>query len=368
MELVTEPDIRSGEEASAFAEELRLILRYMGVSDANMEKGQMRVEANISLREMGLNRAIGSVGRTDSVEESVLGTKVEIKNLNSFKAVRDAIDFEIKRQTEILKNGKKVVQETRGFNETKGETFSQRKKEESHDYRYFPEPDLPSLKISERLVEEIKSLLPELPHQKRERFKNQYGLTSDQINIFVNNKNLAGFFENVVSELLNWDKEEPDSHVVENATLRMVTRRVKKQRLVNLAANYLLGDLSSLLNETSTDINDMRINAEDFAELMNLIHRSVINSRAAKEVLKEMWATGKDPSQIIEDKDLTQVQDEGELLKIAKKVVVENEGAVLDYRKGKTASLQFMVGKVMQETRGRANPEIIAEILKKLLK
>lgn len=359
MELVTEPDLGSGEEASAFAQELQLILRYLGVSDANMEKGQMRVEANISLRP-----------RVSSFKFKIsrLGTKVEVKNLNSFKAVRDAIDYEVMRQTENLLSGKKVVQETRGFNETTGETFSQRIKEESHDYRYFPEPDLPPLKINERLVEEIKSLLPELPREKRVRFKNQYGLGSNQINIFVNNKSLAGFFENVISELLNFDKEEPNPHVAESATLRVVTRRVKKQELINLAANYLLGDLSGLLNETLTNISDMRINAEDFAELINLIYRGVITSRAAKEILKEMLATGKNPSQIIKDKDLVQVQDEGELLKVAQKIINENEAAVLDYKMGKIASLQFLVGQIMRETRGKANPERIADILKKLLK
>ncbi|MEK7197867.1 MAG: Asp-tRNA(Asn)/Glu-tRNA(Gln) amidotransferase subunit GatB, partial [Patescibacteria group bacterium] len=325
MELVTEPDFRSGEEASAFAQELQLILRYLGVSDANMEKGQMRVEANISLRLSGSKE---------------FGTKVEVKNLNSFKAVRDAVDYEIKRQTEILENGKKIVQETRGFNETKGETFSQRIKEQSHDYRYFPEPDLPPLKIDVRLVEEIKSLLPELPNEKRARFKNQYGLASDQINIFVNNKRLAGFFENVISELLNWDKEEPKPHFVEN----------EKQELINLAANNILGDLSGLLNETSTDINDTRISAENFAELMNLIHRGVVTSRAAKDVLKEMWATGKDPSQITKDRNLVQIEDSNELEMIAQKIINENPDTVSDYKKGKITSLQFLVGQAMKET------------------
>ncbi len=343
MELVTEPDFRSGEEASAFAQELRLILRYLGVSDADMEKGQMRVEANISLK------------LSDAKE---LGTKVEVKNLNSFKAVRDATDYEIKRQTEILNGGEKIVQETRGFNETKGETFSQRKKEQSHDYRYFPEPDLPPLKISSDFFEEVRSSLPELPGEKRSRFKNQYGLVEGHINIFVSNKNLAGFFENVVSELLNFDKEEPEPHVLKK----------EKQELITLAANNMLGDFSGLLNETSTDINDTRISAEDFAELISLIHRDIITSRAAKEVLKEMWATGKDPSQIIKDKDLVQLQDTGELEIVAQKIIDENKIAVSDYKKGKIASLQFMVGQVMRETRGKANPEIISDILRKLLK
>lgn len=332
MELVTEPDLKSGEEASAFGEELQLILRYLGVSDANMEKGQMRVEANLSIKLIGSDK---------------LGTKVEIKNLNSFKAVRDAVNYEIKRQTEILKDGKKIIQETRGWKEDKRETFSQRIKEESHDYRYFPEPDLPPLKIDLGLVGEIKEALPELPCQKRHRFSSQYGLPSNQINILVSNKKLAGFFENVVSEFL-----------VEE----------EKQEFINLAANYLLSDFLGLLNEASADIDDIRIDAENFAEWVNLIHKHIITSRAAKNVLKEMWATGKDPSVIVKEKDLLQVQDETKLEDMAKKIISENDAAVSDYKKGKIASLQFLVGQVMRETRGKANPETIFEILKKLLK
>ena len=342
MELVTEPDIKSGEEASAFAQELRLILRYLGVSGANMEKGQMRVEANLSIRPIGSDK---------------LGTKVEVKNLNSFKAVRDAVDYEIGRQSQLLDIGKKIVQETRGWNEDKGETFSQRVKEESHDYRYFPEPDLPLLKIDFEMVEEIKAALPELPCQKRLRFSAQYGLQSSQINILVGDKKLAGFFENVVSEFLNWDKEEPEPHFVEH----------EKQELINLATNYLLSDFLGLLNEASADVDDTRIDPENFAELAVLVHRKIITSRAAKDVLKEMWATGKDPSLIVKKKDFLQVQDETKIEDVVKKIIGENGAAVSDYKKGKITSLQFLVGQAMKETRGKANPETISEILKKLL-
>ena len=331
MELVTEPDLNSGEEASAFAQELQLILRYLSVSDADMEKGQLRVEANLSLRFLGSKE---------------FGTKVEIKNLNSFKAARNAIDYEIKRQAKLLEHGKKIIQETRGWDESKRETISQRIKEESHDYRYFPEPDLPPLKIDFGMVKEFEAGLPELPSDKRKRFKSQYGLADNQINILVNNKKLAGFFENVVSELMD----------LEDATL------------INLAANYLLSDFLGFLNEASVEVDDIRISAEDFAEWVGLIHRGVITSRAAKEVLKEMWATGKDPSLIISEKDLTQVQDISELEKIALKIINENQAAVLDYKQGKVASLQFLIGAVMRETRGKANPEIISDTLKKLLK
>ncbi|HEY4495223.1 MAG TPA: Asp-tRNA(Asn)/Glu-tRNA(Gln) amidotransferase subunit GatB [Candidatus Paceibacterota bacterium] len=355
MELVTEPDLHSGEEASAFAQELQLILRYLGVSDANMEKGQMRVEANLSMKPAGSEK---------------LGVKVEVKNLNSFKAVRDAIDFEIKRQSELLKEGKKVVQETRGFDESKGKTFSQRMKEESHDYRYFPEPDLPPLKIDFSVALEIKAAMPELPSQKRTRFKNNYGLQDGQTNILINNEKLANYFENVVSEFMNWDKDGLDKDSLLSPELDASPHFIEKERqeIINLSANYLLSDFLGLLNEASAEVDDTKINAENFAEWVCLIHRNIITSRAAKEVLKEMWATGKDPSQVIREKDLVRVEDLGEIEKVAEKIIKESQAAVLDYKKGKIASLQFLIGQVMKETRGRANPETVSDILKKLLK
>ncbi|MDO8574981.1 MAG: Asp-tRNA(Asn)/Glu-tRNA(Gln) amidotransferase subunit GatB [bacterium] len=367
MELVTEPDLNSGEEASAFARELQLILRYLDVSDANMEKGQMRVEANISLRPTGLKE---------------LGTKVEVKNLNSFKAVRDAIDYEIKRQSELLDEGKKIAQETRGWSETKGparnamhsvaggQTISQRMKEESHDYRYFPEPDLPPLRIDFGIVEEIKAAMPELPSQKRTRFKNNYGLQDGQTNILVNNEKLANYFENVVSEFMNWDKEglDKDSLLAQGLDSKPHLLEKEKQLLINLAANYILSDLLGFLNEASAKTDDIIIDSENFAEWCGLLHRNIITSRAGKDVLKEMWATGKDPSQVIREKDLVRVEDLGEIEKVAEKIIKENKMAVTDYKKGKEASLQFLVGQVMKETRGKANPKTIFEILKKLLK
>jgi len=355
MELVTEPFVGSGEKASAFAQELQLILRYLGVSDADMEKGQMRVEANLSLKPVGSKE---------------LGTKVEVKNLNSFKAARNAIDYEIKRQTSLLEHGKKVVQETRGWNELKGETVSQRIKEESHDYRYFPEPDLPPLKIDFGLVEKLKTTLGELPQDKRDRFKKQYGLTDSQINILVNDEKFAGFFENVVSEFLNWEKIglDKDSLLTKDVDAKPHLVENEKQTLINLTANYLLSDFLGFLNEASAEVDDIRISAEDFAEWIGLIHRGVITSRAAKEVLKEMWASGKDPSLVIKEKNLIQIKDIDVIRLIVSKVIAENPKAVEDYKKGKVASLQFLIGQVMRETRGKANPEILKKILKEKLK
>jgi len=360
MELVTEPDLHSGEEASALAQELQLILRYLGVSDADMEKGQMRVEANISLRPQVSSFKLQVPG---------LGTKVEIKNLNSFKAVRDAIDYEIERQSKLLGEDKKIAQETRGWNETKKQTISQRSKEESHDYRYFPEPDLPLLRIDFGLVKEIGAAMPELPSQKRARFKKIYGISDNQISILVNNEKLADFFEKIVSEFMNWDREGLDKDSLLTLELDASPYFIEKERqeIINLSANYLLSDFLGLLSEALAEVDDTRINAENFAEWVCLTHRGVITSRAAKEVLKEMWATGKDPSQVIREKDLVQVLDEGELEKTAQKIISGNGAAVLDYKKGKKASLQFLVGQVMKETRGKANPEKITEILKQLL-
>lgn len=330
MELVTEPDFTSGEEAGAFAQELQLILRYLGVSDADMEKGQMRVEANLSLKPVGSKK---------------LGTKVEVKNLNSFKAVRDAIDFEIKRQTKILESDEKIVQQTRGWNESKGETVLQRIKEESHDYRYFPEPDLPILKTDASVIKEIKSGLPELPSEKRKRFNSEYGLAENQINVLVNDKKLVDFFENVASELLNLEGDD-------------------KKELFNLSANYILGDFLGLLNESSAEVDDTRISVENFAELIGLIHKGKITSRAAKDVLKEMWATGKDPDLIIKEKDLGQVSDEGELNAIVLDVLNNNPEPIADYKKGKQNSLMFLVGKVIAVTRGKADPQTVIRLLK----
>ena len=360
MELVTEPDMNSGEEASAFAQELRLILRYLGISNADMEKGQLRVEANISLRPEISN----------SKSQIPMGTKVEIKNLNSFKAVRDAVDFEIKRQSGLLDSGKKVVQETRGLSETEGKTVSQRGKEESHDYRYFPEPDLPPLRVDFGMVEKIGAAMPELPGAKRKRFNKEYGVGPGQANVLVNNEKLANYFENAVSEFLNWEKDglDKDSLIVGGVESGGHLAEGERQSLTGLAANYILADFLGLLNEASAEADDTRVEEEDFAELVGLIHRGVITSRAGKDVLKEMWATGKDPSRIIKEKNLGQVKDESELEKIAAKIIAANEAAAADYKKGKEESLQFLVGQMMRETRGTANPETAADILKKLLK
>lgn len=344
MELVTEPDIRSSGEAKRFCEELQLLLRYLGVSNADMEKGEMRCEANISL----------------AGEDGKFGTKVEVKNLNSFKSVERAIEYETERQRKVLESGDRVVQETRGWDENKGETFSQRLKEEAHDYRYFPEPDLPEMDIPKLFdLEKIKLSVPELPSQKRLRFERDYCLPADDIDILIKDRELSAFFENIVSELESWIADSGKS----------ASRRTDEEKLkaVKLAANYLLSDLQSLLKESESEIKDIKITPENFAELITLVYENKISSAVAKIVLREMFATAKDPSNIVEEKGLSQVSDSVELEKIAGEIISANPDTVAEYKAGKTAVLQFFVGQGMKQTKGKANPAVLQDLFKKLL-
>ena len=334
MELVTEPDITGAEEAKKFAEELQLILRYLDISNADPEKGELRVEVNISL----------------SSESEKLGTKVEIKNLNSFWAVEQAIDYEIERQGKILNSGKKIIQETRGWDAARGITVGQREKEEAFDYRYFPEPDLPPLNFKKEEIEKIKAEIPELPHQRRARFKREYELDTKSIEIFIRNKELGEYFEKVVSEF-----ESKLSHE-------------KIFKLIKLTANYLISDLQGLLGRASVVAKDFLITPENFAEFTTLIYEGKISSKIAKMILMEMFKTGADPSHIIEEKGLSLISDEVEIDKIVKEVISKNQKAVSDFQKGKGNALQFLIGKVMQKTKGKANPEIVRKILTKFLK
>jgi len=330
MELVTEPDINSAIEARSFAQELQIIFRYLGISDADMEKGQMRVEANISLN---------------------MGTKVEVKNLNSFRSVERAIDYEIERQKGILENKEKVIHETRGWNDIKQETFSQRTKEEAEDYRYFPEPDLPPLIISSDEVEKLGDMIPELPAARRERFKKEYEITDSAIETLTVYKNLGDFFEGTASELKAW---------FESGKIK-----TDLDKIIKLSANYIITEFPKYV---STD-SEIKITPENFAELIYLTFIGEISSSGAQEVLKEMFISGKDPSQIIESKNLKQVSDEEELAKAIEIVIKNNPQAAEDYKRGKETALQFLVGQVMRETKGRANPQIVAKIMRiKLVK
>jgi len=344
MELVTEPDIRSAKEARNFAQELQLILRYLEVSKADMEKGEMRVEVNISL-----------IPKTKTLKSKIqkLGTKVEIKNLNSFLAVEKALNFEIKRQKELLNKGEKIIQETRGWNELRGETLSQRVKEESKDYRYFPEPDLPPLQIL-NLKSQILKHMPELPQQKKERFKKEYQISDKEAEILVKDKKFSDYFENVISELQNWQKIEkvPQS---------------KLPSLIRSAVNYLEVDLLGLMKENKKGINKVKITPENFAELITLLWKNEISSRAGKFILKEMFETGADPTYIIEEKNLKQVSDEEEIKEIIKKIIKDNPKAIEDYKRGKKNAIQFLIGQVMRETKGKMDPRITQKLIQEVL-
>jgi aspartyl-tRNA(Asn)/glutamyl-tRNA(Gln) amidotransferase subunit B len=330
MELVTEPDIDSAETAKKFCENLQLVLRYLGISDADMEKGQMRCEANISI----------------SADEK-LGTKVEVKNLNSFKVVEKAIEYEIKRQAEFLDEGKKVIQETRGWDEGRMATFSQREKESAHDYRYFPEPDLPPLEIDAGFVEKLQGELPELPKEKKERFVKEYNISEYDSEILTRDKKLAEFFEESVSEGCALCKDNV--------------------KIAKLAANYILTELKKYLDE-STSISDIKVTPEDFGQLISIIADGKINSSVAQTVLAEMVKTGADPDHIISEKNLAQISDEGEVEDIVKNVISQNADPVGDFKKGKQNALQYLIGQVMKATKGRINPQKAAELLEKFLK
>jgi len=334
MELATEPDISSAIEAKKFAQELHLLMHYLNVSDADMEKGQMRVEANISL----------------SKERDKLGTKVEIKNLNSFKALQEAIEYEIKRQAEVLDKGGSIIQETRGWDENRKITVSQREKEYSSDYRYFPEPDLPPLKISTQLINEIKAQIPELPQEKRKRFKREYGLEEEAIDFFVYNKKLSQYFEKVVSEF--------PPHLPPK----------KLSALIRLTSNYIISDLRGLLKKASIEEEEFLISPAHFAKFISLIEDGKISSRIAKDLLEEMFGTGKDPIKLIEEKDLLQITDEKEIEKIVKIVISENPRAASDFKNKKESALQFLIGQVMARTKGRANPQVVSKILERILR
>lgn len=323
MELVTEPVIHSAKEAGDFGRELQLLLRTLGVSDANMEKGEMRVELNLS------------VSDTDK-----LGTKVEVKNINSFKAVERAAEYETKRHIELLEEGKgnEIVQETRGWDETKQKTFSQRSKENSEDYRYFPEPDLPKMYLHEVFdLESMRTELPELPKAKRERLK-ALGIKEEDVEIFVSDKELSDFFEGVINSGLSGES-------------------VKK------ASNYILSDLVSL--RTSDFIFP---NVQSFAMIIKMLGDNKINSRGAKDLIAEIVKEDIDPENYAKEHGLIQEFDEGKLKAIAESIVSANPTVVAEYKAGKEKSIQFLVGQFMKESKGSANPQLALEILKELLK
>ncbi len=335
MELVTEPDIRSAEEARDFGKELQLILRYLQISEANMDQGQMRVEVNISLCK----------------ENGDFGTKVEIKNLNSFRTVYNATEYEIKRQREVLERGESVVQETRGWHDQKEKTFSQRAKENAHDYRYFPEPDLPPLFLNKSPFkkDEIK-IETELPKEKRERFKDDYGVDKDnEVEIFIENQEVADYFQETVDLVLKKNNEDKE-----------------KKEVGKITKNFLFSEILGMLN--GTPIKEIKINPLKFSEFITLVYDKKISSKIAKTVLKEMFESGKEASVVIQEKGLSEISDSNEIKKIVIEVIKENPDAVKEYKSGKEGILQFLIGQIMKKTKGKASPSQANKILKEELK
>ncbi|MEI7750302.1 MAG: Asp-tRNA(Asn)/Glu-tRNA(Gln) amidotransferase subunit GatB [Candidatus Moraniibacteriota bacterium] len=340
MELVTEPDIDSSADARLFCQKLRQIFRYLDISDADMEKGQMRCEVNISLHEEGA--------------EKLSGTKVEVKNINSFKAVEKSIEFEIRRQTEALETGRKIMQETRGWDENRQGTVSQRKKESAHDYRYFPEPDIPPFSFTEADFVALRLTIPELPAMKEKRFIEQYGLSTEAVSVITTEKPTADYFEAVVSEIQAKKKSE---ELEEGAG-----------KAIRLAANYLVTELRKRLADIGKTVDTSGITPENYAEFIVVLADGKINSSAAQTVLGEMLQGGdNDPSHIIDRLNLGQMSDMGELESIVDSVLAGNVKSVEDFRAGKQNALQFLMGQTMAATKGKANPKVVTDLLRKKL-
>lgn len=340
MELVTEPDFDCAEDAKAFCQKLQQILRYLNVSQADMERGQMRCEVNLSLYPEGADR--------------LSGTKVEVKNLNSFRVVERAINYEIERQTKLLDEGGEVIQETRGWDENAGVTVAQRKKESAHDYRYFPEPDIPPFTFTEAEFEALARTLPELPDQKIVRFQAEYGLPEADAVLLAEEKAVAEFYESTVSELL--------------AKIQSKEVALEAGKVAKLASNYILTEIRKHLSEVGVAIQDIGFTPENYAELIGLIATGAINSSAAQKVLAEMYTGGdSDPSHIVERLGLAQVSDTGALEQIVNAVLENNQKSVEDFKAGKENALKFLMGQIMKESKGSANPQMVMEILRKKL-
>lgn len=322
MEIVSEPEMSSPEEARDYLVKLRDILRYLGVSTGNMEEGSFRCDANISIRPADSSRSL---------------PKAEVKNMNSFKAVYQALEHESLRQRQVLEQGGQLVQETRGWIEEEGRTVSQRIKEHVADYRYFPEPDLPPLVLDQAWIAEIRARLPELPEARRDRFMAQYGLSSYDANFLTSSRGMADYFENCIQ-------------LTGAARAKVVT-------------NWLLGDFSRLLNATNIDIENARITPQHLDRMLVLVENGTISGPAAKSVLEEMFNSGQGADEIISDKKLSQISDAGEIREVVKQVIANNSDAVADYGSGKQQALTFIVGQVMKATRGRANPGVVRDMI-----
>ena len=332
MEIVSEPDMRSPEEARIYLTQMQTILRYINVSTANMEEGNFRCDANISIRPEG-------------TEE--LGPKVEIKNMNSFRAVFRALEYEVERQNRAVREGERIVQETRGWDEESGTTFSQRIKEAENDYRYFPEPDLPPLLLDEAWVEDIRRSLPELPRAKAQRFVEQYGLSSYDTSLLTSSKASADYFESVI------DAGEVSTE--------------QKASFAKSAGNWILVELARLQNQAGASIEGVKISARDFADLLKMIDDGTLSSSLAKTVFETMFESGRPPKEIAEESGLAQISDVDSIRSAVADAVEGNPKPVSEYLDGKETAIRFLVGQVMKITRGKANPQMANELLKEKL-
>jgi len=325
VEIVSEPDISSPEEARAYLEKLRAIMQYCEVSDVKMEEGSMRCDANISLRPWG---------------QKEFGTRAELKNMNSFRGVVRGLEYEQYRQAEILDEGGEVVQETRRWDEAQGKTFSMRGKEEAHDYRYFPDPDLVKIHIDQAWKDRIRASIPELPDARKARYTAEYGLPEYDAGVITSSKPLADLFENSLDYT-------SDAKAV---------------------SNWIMGDLLGYLNSNGLELPQVKLTGQGLGEMINLIEKGTISSKIAKTVFKEMLQSGKLPQQIVEEQGLVQISDEGAILEIVKEVVANNPASVQDYKAGKEKAIGFLVGQVMKQSKGKANPGLVNKLLVEVLK
>jgi len=324
LEIVTEPDIRTPGHARAFLQELKSIMEHLEISDCKMEEGSLRCDANISLRKRGGTQ---------------FGVKAEVKNMNSFRALYRALDYEIKRQNEVLSQGGEVVQETRHWDADANVTTPLRTKEYAFDYRYFPEPDLVPLELERSFIDEVRAGLPELPAERRRRFREDYGLPEHDAALLTSSKAMGDFFESAVEA-----GADPKA-----------------------ASNWMMGELSAHLNAQSMEIGEVLVAPAQLAEMIALVDGGVISGKIAKAVFEEMLESGRDPGDIVREKGITQISDEEELARIIEEAIRENPASVEDYRKGKEKALGFLVGQVMRKTKGRANPQVVNDLLRKSL-
>lgn len=332
IEIVSEPDIRSAEEAKAYLETLRSIIVYAGISEAKLQEGQMRCDVNISVRPAGSDQ---------------LGTRTELKNLSSFRAVMRGIEYEARRQWEVLQQGGAVVQETRHFDEDRGVTVSLRSKEEAHDYRYFPEPDLPPVVLTDEQIEEFRAMLPELPAARKQRYMEELGLSSYDAGVLVLDRQVSDFFD---------------------AALAQYAEGKDRREAAKAVANWITNDLAGLLAEKGLELAQTPLTPDHLVGMLKLMDQGTITGKIAKEhVFRGMVETGRQAEEIVQEKGLVQVSDEGELARVAREVIAANPKVVEDWKKGKAASAQFLVGQIMKATRGRANPQVAIQVIREQL-